>query len=117
MLMPCSLCLASISPTTCSFPPAAPGHPATVFSLLMEPRVPPLPFGLEDEGGSGVDFAAGLEEGFRAGRFHHLLIREQPREVEEEEMQQADVQLEVNAQLVVLSVSMIYLWNWRLSVS
>ncbi|TQD77057.1 hypothetical protein C1H46_037416 [Malus baccata] len=59
----------------------------------MEPRVPPLLFGFEDEGSSGVDFAAGLEEGFGAGRIRHLLIREQPREVEEEEMQQVDVQV------------------------
>lgn len=47
-----------------------------------------MTFGLEDEDGSGVGFAAGLEEGFGGGRFRHLLIREQPREEEEEEMQQ-----------------------------
>ena len=46
-----------------------------------------MTFGLEDEDGSGVSFAAGLDEGFGAGRFRHLLIREQPGE-EEEEMQQ-----------------------------
>ncbi|KAM1584434.1 hypothetical protein FF2_037357 [Malus domestica] len=72
----------------------------------MKPRVPPLPFGLEDEGGSCVDFAMGLEEGFGAWRFRHLLMQEQPREEKDEEMQQ---RLEINAQLVVLSVSVICL--------
>ncbi|KAM1034376.1 hypothetical protein ACFX2A_038654 [Malus domestica] len=72
----------------------------------MEPLVPPLPFGLEDEGGSCVDFAVSFEEGFGAGRFRHLLMQEQSREEEDEEMQQ---RLEINAQLVVLSVSVICL--------
>ncbi|KAM2504108.1 hypothetical protein PS1_038061 [Malus domestica] len=54
----------------------------------MEPLVPPLPFGLEDEGGSCVDFAVSFEEGFGAGRFRHLLMQEQSREEEDEEMQQ-----------------------------